>query len=126
MFKLADYIRMLKKDGVKFTSIINGNAHSAASVIAVVANVRKMTDHSCAMIHEIKAGPGIQMSSHLDAYSSYINKRQKKLLRLYQVYSKSDVETINKLMSVETYFDAEEYLKHGFIDEIITGEDPVE
>lgn len=126
MFKFVDFVKQLNKKDILFRTIINGRACSAATLIAIVGNKRQMTEHSTAMIHELQAITG-GYHTHVQSYVKYLMKLHNTIVELYNSHRKIEdvdddaikVSDIEKWMSDESWFDAKEYLKMGFVDEII-------
>lgn len=122
-FKFIDCIEQLKKKKIRFRTIINGRACSAATLMALIGDKKQITRHSYAMIHELQCVTG-GYHTHIKSYLKYLASLHTQIVDVYNNYrskkvSPVTVETIEKWMSEETWFDANDYLSNGFVDEII-------
>lgn len=125
-FKFIDFVEQLKKKKIKFRTIINGRACSAATLMAIVGNKKQITKHSYAMIHELQAVSG-GYHTHIRSYQNYLNELQQQIVDTYNTYKnktndeeeKVNIDQIERWMAGETWFNAKSYLDIGFIDEII-------
>jgi len=127
IFKFVDCVEQLKKKKIRFRTIINGRACSAATLMAIVGDKKQMTKHSYSMIHELQCVAG-GYHTHIQSYLKYISSLHNDIVSVYNRFrTKSgeeeskpiSVEQIEKWMIEETWFGAQEYLKLGFVDEII-------
>ena len=122
MFKFIDFVYLLKKRDVRLRTIINGCAASAASLMAIVGDERQMTAHSYAMIHELSTIYS-GTYTHIKSYSKCIDFLQRKIS---DIYVKHRVQRdgmpeldIADMLQKETWMDADEYQKLGFVDTIL-------
>ena len=124
-FKFIDFMKQLKKKGVKWRTIINGHACSAATIIAVVADKRQITEHSYAMIHELSSVTWGSMTQ-LRSYQKHLDSVHDKLIKIYIDHAgekntddNTTKEEIEAIMNKETWFSAQEYKDKGFVDEVL-------
>ena len=121
ILKFVSFVEMIKKKYpfLTFRSVLSGCCASAATIMCVCADKRQMMKYAHAMIHELSTG----MRGKYKFLLSYIDHLQKAHAALLKVYTDAnkniDSHEIEKLMADETWFSAEQYLKAGFIDEII-------
>lgn len=125
IFKFIDCVEQLKKRKIRFRTIINGKACSAATLMAIVGNKKQITKHSCAMIHELQTVAG-GYHTHIRSYFKYLEKLHNNIVNVYNSFrsprddhSEITREQIERWMAEETWFDAKTYLEMGFVDEII-------
>ncbi len=141
IFKFIDFVEQLKKKKIRFRTIINGRACSAATLMAIVGDKKHITKHSYAMIHELQCVAG-GYHTHIQSYLKYISSLHSDIVELYNKFkSKTSTEAqpittqpittqpittqpittqdIEAWMIKETWFNAKEYLELGFVDEII-------
>ena len=120
VLKATDFINIVKNKhkNIEFISIITGSAASAATILSLTAHRRLMTKNAFAMIHELSGGYSGQYT-FMSSRMKYINQLHDKLVGIYVDATKKSKEEIENLMNKETWFNAEEYLAMGFIDEII-------
>lgn len=112
---VVDYIKASK---FKFTSIIEGYAASAATFISCVCDKRLITEHSMILIHQLSAGVIGKMAEMVDEIN-VCHKLMDVIIRMYREHTNIDVESIKRIMSRDIFWNAEEALKLGIVDEII-------
>lgn len=121
VFKFIDFANLLRKKNVKIRTIINGFAASAATLMAIIGDEREITPHSYAMIHELSTVIHGRYTE-IKSYTKCIDFLHAKILNIYKKHrnANADVKSINleELLNKETWMDAEEYLKYGFVDRI--------
>lgn len=123
----VDYVNLLRCtfSNIKFTSIVSGLVASAGTTMCVIADKKKMTRFAFSMVHELSSGYARSNSTKILKYAEFIQNVHDVLVTIYQEgrgIDINDVEKkreIEKMMLDETWMSAEEYKKHGFIDEII-------
>jgi ATP-dependent protease ClpP protease subunit len=111
----------LKEHKGKVTCKIVGLAASAASIIAMAANVVKITPVGQVMIHKASA---LASGNHavMDHISDVLQSHDEGIANAYMLKTGMDREEILDLMGKETYFSAQKALEHGFVDEIMFDE----
>jgi ATP-dependent protease ClpP protease subunit len=119
VLKFVDFIRMAKEKhpNVEFTSIITGMVASAGTIMCAVADHRYMTKHAFAMIHELATG-NVGKYTQLISHADFITTMHNTLVKIYQKVCGKSVEEIEALMMRETWYSADKYLQHGFVDEL--------
>ncbi len=121
ILKFVDYIKMTKKKYpyITYTSIINGMAASAGTIMAVTADRRKMTKNAFAMIHELATNGGGGKYTHITSYGKHLTNMHNTLLDIYMTVAKNTRSEVEELLKNESWYTAKEYQELGFIDEII-------
>lgn len=114
----------LKKFPAKIITEIDGMALSIASIIALAGDEVKMAGNAVFMIHNpwtMAAGDSSEMRKVADQLDLVRNS----LAGTYaaKTSDKASLEQISEWMNAETWFNSDEALKSGFIDEIT---DPIE
>lgn len=119
ILKFVDYIDIAKKKypNLTFTSIISGMVASAGTTMCVVADKRCMTKNAHAMIHELSSG-NIGRYTQLISYTDFLKKLHKCLMDIYLKKTNISPEKLEELLKNDTWYNAQEYLNEGFIDEI--------
>ncbi len=120
ILKFVDFIKMTKKKYpyVEFISVATGMVASAGTIMCVCADKRYMTKNAHAMIHELSAGSSGKYQ-HLMSYSKYLTNLHDALLNIYLEKCSLIKENLEKLLTEETWFNAEEYLALGFVEKLI-------
>lgn len=116
VFMGIDIMNTLRAHEGNVTVIVTGIAASAASVIAMGADVVKMYSNTQMMVHNawtIVAGNAKQLRKRADDLDSL----GESVLACYT--HRVDEETVKKLLDEETYMTATKAKEYGFIDEIL-------
>jgi ATP-dependent protease ClpP protease subunit len=124
----VDYLEYLRNTfaNIRFTSVLTGLVASAGTIMCVVADRRKMTRYAHAMIHELSGGGGRTNYSRIMSHGEFVTKLHTCLNKIYQEsrgIDPSDGEQMKLLEDMlirETWMNAEEYMSHGFVHEIIS------
>jgi ATP-dependent protease ClpP protease subunit len=114
-FALADKITRLR---VPTVSIIEGYACSGATIVGMAAQKRLMSPNSFMMIHQYWAniwGKHDQLTDYLEGG----DKTMERLVEFYTKHSKMKRKEVRKLLRKDKFFNAEECLQLGFVDEIL-------
>ena len=114
-FAIIDHILSSK---YKFESIIQGNAASAATMISIVCDHRKIYKNAFMMIHEMSAGVSGRYSFMRDDMKCN-DKVMKMIKKLYLDHTKLDEKSLEMLLLKDIYWKADECLFMGLVDEII-------
>lgn len=116
VFLGIDIMNTLRSHQGKVTVIITGIAASAASVIAMGADILKMYSNTQLMIHNawtVARGNAKDLRKVADDLESI----GESVLASYT--HKVDADTVKKLLEEETYMSAKKAKEYGFIDEIV-------
>jgi ATP-dependent protease ClpP protease subunit len=108
----------LKASGKKLTASIEGMCASSATIIALAAADRKMTENSQFMIHlpmGWKEGTAEEMQDAADTLKEY----EEKVLNLYVSETGGDRAAIAAMMKNETFLTSEQAQTLGFITEMV-------
>ena len=119
ILKFVDYLNLVraKHPYVEFVSVITGLVASAGTIMCVVADKRFMTPYSHAMIHELSSGNSGKYT-HFISYSKFLSSLHETLLDIYLQHTNKEKDELEDLLKTETWFNAPEYMRHGFVDEI--------
>ena len=112
---MSDAIRVCK---VPVTTIIEGEAASAATIISVVADKRMITKNSHMLIHQMSTGFWGKYNEFLDEMQN-----QKTLMdimkKIYNEYTNITIKELNVCLKKDIYWTPEYCLNNGLVDEII-------
>ena len=108
----------LKATGKPLTTMIEGMCASAATVPALAAETRKMTENSQIMIHLPIAGKQGTAEEMREA-AARLQAYETKVLNLYMLATGSESEAIKAMMKAETWLSAEQSVDLGFITELV-------
>ena len=112
---MSDAIRVCK---VPVTTIIEGEAASAATIISVVADKRMITKNSHMLIHQMSTGFWGKYNEFLDEMQN-----QKTLMdimkKIYNEYTNITIKELNVCLKKDIYWTPEYCLNNGLVDEIL-------
>ena len=111
-----------RRHKAKVTVNIDGIAASAATLITCAGDTVRMPKNALFMIHNpstIAMGDSEEMRKQADVLEKYKNSITETYLQKVNI----DKEKLSELMNNETWLNAEEALKYGFIDEITENTD---
>lgn len=119
VLKFVDFLNIIrnKYNYIEFVSIGTGLIASAGTIMCAVADKRYITSNSYAMIHELSSG-NIGKFTHLVSHTKYLQQMHDKLVDIYLTKSKMKKDEIENLLKNESWFNANEYLEKGLVDEI--------
>lgn len=109
---------LLKNTGKKIKSIIEGEAQSMATFMALAGDEIEILDPSIFMIHNPKSG----MEGDADAFqgsAEELRNIENEMAQVYANKTKIPVEEIKAMMKKETRFSASEAVQRGFADKIV-------
>jgi ATP-dependent protease ClpP protease subunit len=120
VLKFVDFIRLVKKKYpfIEFTSVATGMVASAGTVMCIIADKRLMTQNAFAMIHELSSGNSGKYS-HFMSYANFLSVMHETLTNIYLSKTNKTKEELEQLLNAETWFSAKEYMKHGFVEELV-------
>tara|TARA_R110000824_G_scaffold159184_3_gene333407 strand:+ start:2394 stop:3029 length:636 start_codon:yes stop_codon:yes gene_type:complete len=114
-FSSVDYILQSK---IPVTTIIDGCAASAATIMSVVGSHRKINKNAFMLVHQLSSGMwGKYEELKDDMKNSEI--LMKRLREIYEERTKIPSKKLNELLKHDLWWDAETCLKYGLVDEII-------
>lgn len=122
---IAIYNRIRELSG-HTTTIVDGIAASAASIIAQAGDTRQVSVGAQTMIHGASAGlVGYYNVSALKRMEDMLTTINKSVAGIYAERSGQTQEHILSMMAKEKWMTPEEALEEGFADEIVGKEEPV-
>lgn len=121
VFKFVDFVKKVKKDypNIVFKSVITGLVASAGTIMCAVADTRQMMPRAYAMIHELSSGNSGKYT-HLISHTDFIKQLHETIVDIYMDHKcKKTRDELENLLKNETWYNATDYLKAGFVDEIL-------
>ena len=99
---------------------IQGEADSAASLIACIGNHRTISKYSLSLVHDVRQlGSAGGKTEDFEDSAHNLGMFKKMTHDIYLAHSKLTEEQLNELAKNEKYSTPEELLKYGLVDEII-------
>ena len=111
----VDYILTSK---VPVETIIEGCAASAATMMSVVGSKRYMHKNACMLVHQLS---GHMWGKFQEMQDDMQNSEMlmKKIKNIYRKYTKIPEEKMDEILKHDIWWDAEQCLEYGLVDEII-------
>lgn len=115
---VVDCIRALQRDGVEVHTVVDGFVASAGTLISIHGSHRFMQANAYMLIHELRSGFWGKMS---DIRQELVNldKMTHHLVGMYVERTKMSRKTLEKLLSKDAVWNAEESMKRGLVDEVL-------
>jgi ATP-dependent Clp protease protease subunit len=115
-FAAVDYIRNCK---APVSTIIDGSAASAATLMSVVGTGRRyINKHGFMLIHQLSGGLWGKYEDMVDDF----NNSKMFMETIYDIYGKHTKipeKTLKEFLKRDLWFDAKTCLKYGLVDEIL-------
>jgi ATP-dependent protease ClpP protease subunit len=120
LFAAFSTIDTILNSKIPIISIIEGCAASAATIISIVCHKRYCTANSFMLIHQLSTGA---MGKYEEMKDDFLNdtKLMELLYKLYKNHTKMDLKTIKRVLKRDLWWESNECLKNGLIDEIWLG-----
>lgn len=113
---LADVIKLSK---TKVIGINMGMAYSAAAFLLVACHERLALPKSHMLVHR-GSGGNYGSFEQTESFQQHYKSRINKMMKSFQERTKIPYRILNKYMTPDWYLTAEEALKYGMIDRIVT------
>mgnify|MGYP003131658058 CR=1 FL=1 len=110
-----DYIKNSK---VPVTTVIDGCAASAATLMSCVGAHRKMHRNACMLIHQLS---GAMWGKFQDMEDDFENSKMlmEKIKNIYKEHTKIPKKELDNILKHDLWWEAEKCLQYGLVDEII-------
>lgn len=117
VFEGLTIYNLLRDNGARVNTHIDGMAASIASVIAMAGDTVSIAENAFVMIHKPWA-PAMGDADEHRSLADQLDKVEGSIANAYQRHSKESPEVIQEKMAAETWFDAQEALAFGLATEI--------
>ncbi len=114
-FSSVDYILNSK---VPVTTIIDGCAASAATIMSVCGTHRKMNKHAYMLIHQLSSGMWGKYQEMQDKMEN-CDRFMEMIIDIYKEHTKIPKKELDNILKHDLWWDAATCLKYGLVDEII-------
>lgn len=108
----------IQNSPIPIVSIIEGAAASAATLISVVCNERRITKNSYMLIHQLSSGIWGSMLE-IETEVKNLKKLMETLKTIYDENTLVDEKSLKKILKKDIYWDSSECLELGLVDEIV-------
>ena len=114
-FAAADTILSSK---IPVYTIVEGCAASAATILSMSGKRRFITKHAYMLIHQLSSAFWGKHEEMQDEMSN-LNKLMDMIRTFYKERSKIPMKKLNEILKHDLYFDAQQCIEYGLVDEII-------
>jgi len=114
-FSSVDYII---NSEVPVTTIIDGCAASAATIMSVVGQHRQMNKHAYMLIHQLSSGLWGKYHDMQDKMEN-CDRFMDMIISIYEEHTKIPKKELDKILKHDLWWDAKTCIKYGLIDEIV-------
>ena len=115
-FSAMDHIRSLR---AHVTTVADGVCASAATLILLAGSVRKMSENSYVLIHQISADGVWGKFEELKDHMQNFTKDMERMQAVYEAETTIPIRKLNKILKKDLYLDADQCLRYGLVDEVI-------
>lgn len=124
IFSAFSTIDTIRNSKIKITTIVEGCAASAATLISIVGHKRQIMPHAYMLIHQLSSFIWGKMSEIEDEYKN-LKKLMSMIKRIYNEYTNVKLtgkKSLESCLKHDIWWDAKECLKYGLVDNIINNE----
>ena len=118
VFAVLSIINLIENNKININTVIEGQACSAATILAMVGSTRQITQNSYMLIHNISSGFWGKMHEFEDEMKN-LTLLTKDIKKLYKKYTNISTKQLEQLLKKDLLLDAKTCLSYGFIDEIV-------
>ncbi len=100
------------------TTVVEGCAASAATLMSVVGKKRLMRSNACMLVHQLS---GHMWGKYQEMKDDMLNSEMlmKKIKNIYKKYTKIPQDKLDEILLHDIWWDAEQCLEYGLVEEII-------
>lgn len=103
---------------IKIITHIEGEACSAATLLAIVGSERTISEYSVMLIHDVLGGM-LGKKEDIKDYVKNIELLSNLMKKIYIENSKLTLEDLDSILTKDIYFDAQTCLEYGLVDRIV-------
>jgi len=118
VFAVLSIINLIQNNKININTIIEGQACSAATILAMVGSTRQITENSYMLIHNISSEFWGKMHEFEDEMKN-LTLLTKDIKKMYTKFSNINSKQLEKLLKKDLLLNAKTCLNYGLVDEII-------
>lgn len=115
-FSAMDHIKNLT---ARITTVADGLCASAATLLLLAGDRRRMLENSYVLIHQISAdgvwGKYEELKDHMHNFTKDMERMQK----VYETETRIPVRKLKKILKKDLYLDAEQCVRYGLVHDVI-------
>lgn len=112
-------INHIQNSQFKFRSIIEGQAASAGSMIAVVCDDRQVRENSTILVHQLSTSLFYTKYEDLKQEVIFCEKLMNSIMKIYMENTKMTAQTVKSLLKRDISWSSDECLDLGLVDSVI-------
>jgi ATP-dependent Clp protease protease subunit len=109
---------MIKNNSVPITTIVDGAAASAATLLSVVGNKRCISKNSYMLIHQLSSFVFGKFEEIKDTMEN-LEKLMNTIRKTYLDHARIPKDELDELLKHDLWLTADQCLKYGLVDEIV-------
>ena len=118
VFGVLSIINLIINNKVNIVTVIEGQACSAATILAMIGSRRQITENSYMLIHNLSSGFWGKMHEMEDEMKN-LTLLTKDIKKMYKTYTKITTTQLETLLKKDLLLDAKTCLRYGLVDEIV-------
>ena len=118
VFGVLSIINLIINNKVNVVTVIEGQACSAATILAMIGSRRQITENSYMLIHNLSSGLWGKMHEMEDEMKN-LTLLTKDIKKMYKTYTKITTTQLESLLKKDLLLDAKTCLRYGLVDEIV-------
>ena len=118
VFGVLSIINLIINNKVNIVTVIEGQACSAATILAMIGSRRQITENSYMLIHNLSSGFWGKMHEMEDEMKN-LTLLTKDIKKMYKTYTNITTTQLESLLKKDLLLDAKTCLRYGLVDEIV-------
>ena len=118
VFAVLSILHLLLNNKITINTIIEGQACSAATLLAMIGKKRSITEHSYMLIHNLSSGFWGKMHEFEDEMKN-LTLLTRDIKNLYKKHTNITQKQLDMLLKKDLLLTAKTCFNYGFVDEII-------
>ena len=118
VFGVLSIINLIINNKVNVVTVIEGQACSAATILAMIGSRRQITENSYMLIHNLSSGFWGKMHEMEDEMKN-LTLLTKDIKKMYKTYTNITTTQLESLLKKDLLLDAKTCLRYGLVDEIV-------
>ena len=118
VFAVLSILHLILNNKITINTIIEGQACSAATLLAMIGKKRSITEHSYMLIHNLSSGFWGKMHEFEDEMKN-LKLLTKDIRKMYNKYTNINTRQLDQLLKKDLLLNAKICVTYGLVDEII-------
>ena len=118
VFAILSCIHLIENNKININTIVEGQACSAATFLAMIGKTRQITQNSYMLIHNISSGFWGKMHEFEDEMKN-LTLLTKDIRKMYNKYTNIKSKQLDQLLKKDLLLNSKTCVSYGLVDEII-------